>query len=179
MIPQKTVTIDPGTNDDNKTGELMIDIVDNNNDEDDETFTVSIVSAEDSDGANIPVSVSTGSIVVAITDDENGVSITNASDGYPVSEDVGTVSIPFELEVAEATGTDVVVTFEITADTATSTDFTPPSSLAVTVTGDDDTKSGELVITIVDDDLDEPVETFDVKITTVSGGSATTLKYGK
>ena len=172
-LSTNTVTIDPGTNNDNKTASIEIDITDDQIDEDDETFTVTIDSAEDASGTSISTTTATASIVVTIIEDDNAVKITDATTAKTVTEGTTTVSIPIELEVAEATGDDVVVTFEITDGTATAgTDFTLPNPLTETITGDDTTKTGNFNITIADDDLDEPIESFTVTITGVTGGSA-------
>ena len=175
-LSPNTVTIDPGSND-NKSGSIEIDITDDQIDEDDETFTVTIDSAEDASGTSISTTAATASIVVTIIEDDNAVKITDAATAKTVTEGTTTVSIPIELEIAEATGDDVVVTFEITDGTTgvtatAGTDFTLPDPLTVTITGDDTTKTENFDITIADDDLDEPVESFNVTITAVTGGSA-------
>ena len=104
---------------------------------------------------------------VTITDNDNGVSISDAATAKPVTEGTPTVKIPFEIE--EAVNEIVTVMFS-TADSTTGVSATedqdyPALGTENTAQIPANERSGEFEIDITDDELDEPVETFIVTIT--------------
>ena len=138
------------------------------------------VTIEDDDDTNSPPHytkhASDNTVSTDVNDNDNPVSITDATTAKPVTEGTATISIPIEIDTAE--DTDVTVTFTTTNGTAVAgEDFVAPTADAenntAIITGDGTNTTGNIVIEITDDLIDENAEeSFTVTITAVSGGNA-------
>ena len=158
-----TATIDAGET----MGTFEITLIDDNEQDPDETFTVNITGAVTAtSNTQVSVSEDADSIEVTINDDDMPLAtIVDASDGISVDEDNGTVSIPIDMEVASSE--DVKVTFEIVAGGTATSDvdyeaLTAGTDDSVTVSANQTT--GTFEITLTDDQIDELDETFTVRI---------------
>ncbi len=151
-----TLTFDAG--DTSKT--VNVSVTDDNTDENDETFTVTLSNASN---ANIGTATATGTI----TDDdpEPSLSIGNVS----VAENVTGGEAKFTVTLGAASGRDVTVRYATSNGTATAgSDYTSASG---TLTFDAGDTSKTVNVSVTDDNTDEADETFTVTLSNASNAS--------
>ena len=164
-----TVTFPPGS----VRQALTVGIVDDELDELDESFRVTL---SDPEGAEMVDSEATGTIV---DDDDDEPELTLRGPSNPTEEATG-ASVVFTVTLSAESGREVTVGYATEDATATApADFRSPDP-AATLTFDPGDTSGTIAIAVVDDDLHEGEETFAVRLQMADGATvATGLAEGR
>ncbi|VDI35962.1 G-protein coupled receptor 98 [Mytilus galloprovincialis] len=147
----------------------------------DESFVVNITSVAvmgmtPPPGAEPSVKVPGNIITITITENDNArgsvefdvnTNIEGRIDTYEEYGKNSTISLKVKRTIG-LLGT-VTVSWEAETKEASFSDFQPPSGSVTLMDGEE---SGQITITILDDTIAEEMETFDIKLLTVTGGSA-------
>ena len=164
-VPQ-TLTVTIPATDADQTVVIDIPTKIDNLDENDETFTVKLLSAVDANGNNTVIADNTAQ--GTIEDDPSDAAQVSIADATPVVEGA---TAGFEVSLDNPSQNDVIVTFEVTPDTADVSDYEVPQILTVTIPATDADQTVLIEIPTKTDDLDENDETFNVVLKEVQGNT--------
>lgn len=156
------------------TADLQIKMFNDNTQEDDETFTVTItIDAEQEAQFNLQNTLKTSTAVGTITDDEHVTADVKATDG---NENDAGATIKFTASLSHAVDAAVVMDFNIEAGTATAgVDYETPATTQLTFSGAK-AESHDVNVLILPDDLVEHQETVHMVFTKATSTGAITDK---
>ena len=164
-----TLTIDSGST----TGTITVAVLDDELDEPDETFTVTLSNA-----VNGTIADADGEATITDNDEPPPASPSISVDDVSVAEDGGNVSVAedagnaqFTVTLSNAFNEAVTVQFATADGTAEAgSDYTAMSG---TLTIDSGSTTGTIAVAVLDDELDEPDETFTVTLSNAVNGTIT------
>ena len=157
-VTSGTLTIDPGST----TGTIAVPVLDDELDEPDETFAVTLTNA-----INGTISDADGEATITDNDEPPPASPSISVDDVSVAEDAGNAQ--FTVTLSDAFDQAVTVQFATIDGTAKAgSDYTVTSG---TLTIDPGSTTGTIAVPVLDDELDEPDETFAVTLTNAINGT--------
>ena len=157
-VTSGTLTIDPGST----TGTIAVPVLDDELDEPDETFAVTLTNA-----INGTISDADGEATITDNDGPPPASPSISVDDVSVAEDAGNAQ--FTVTLSDAFDQAVTVQFATIDGTAKAgSDYTVTSG---TLTIDPGSTTGTIAVPVLDDELDEPDETFAVTLTNAINGT--------
>ena len=141
------------------TGTISVPVIDDNLDEPDETFTITLSAPSN---ATIDDEQGTGTI----TDDEATPTVSIGD--VTVAEGAGAIAV-FPVTLSRQSSRDVTVDYATSNDTATAgSDYTTTAS---TLTIEAGATAGSIRVPVLDDNVDEPDETFTVTLSAPSNAT--------
>ena len=188
VIDDDYISTDSGTeplifDQNNSSREFTVELIDDEFDEVDETFTVVLSNAVSSDPDNFPVTlfVDNNSAIGTIIDDdtEPTISLVEAATPIEVAEgDTGSVKVDIPFTVSEVSGRDIVLSYRLSGlsdgvrPATSGFDFTAGPDIdrgTITIPAGDTT--GNITIEVIGDNENEGVEHFEITIVEADGAT--------